>query len=443
VRVGSSIAVAQRARRWSWVLWSGLVLAGCVERGEVLSRNPRATSALDAGRSSSEPVEPFPTQPPTETMQADASPQAGPVSELQGASSISVGGEHACAVFTAGVACWGSNTSGQLGLGDAFDRTAPSLIAGTEGWLWVQAAEQHSCGIDDAGAVYCWGANDRGQLATGDRQSRPEPVAMTLPARAVRLASRFNHSCALLADGALYCWGENFEGQLGQADSFPGDQNPSGADSLVPLEVVGEGWSAVDTGQGHTCAVAADSGLWCWGRNTESELGAGEAIQVREPQRVDAALDWAQVSAGQASTCAIKRDGSLWCWGENVGFLIAEGAPLGVDAEQADAPTEVGTASTWRSISTRTFHSCGLLGSQLWCWGRNIEGQLGLGDLQLRQQPTQVGGAYVEVSAGPFVTCAVTQSGHVECTGKNDVGELGTGDALRRSTFTEIEIVAQ
>ena len=126
-----------------------------------------------------------------------------------------------------------------------------------------------------------------------------------------------------------------------------------------------------------------------------------------------------------------------------MGFDIAEGAPLGIDTLQADVPTQVGTASSWSSVSTRSFHSCGLLGAELWCWGRNIEGQLGLDDWDLRYEPTWVGGGYVEVSAGPFTTCAVTQSGYVACTGKNDVGELGTGDAERRATFTQVARVAQ
>jgi alpha-tubulin suppressor-like RCC1 family protein len=251
------------------------------------------------------------------------------------------------------------------------------------------------------------------------------------------MASRFNHACALSNEGALYCWGENFEGEIGQEDAFPGDQNPTAADALSALRVAGE-WTEVDTGQGHTCAIASEGSLWCWGRNTGSELGGGTEIQVRAPQRVDDALDWAELTSGQASNLALKDDGSLWGWGNNVGYGNGEGAPLGVPTEGVPTPTRVGDQIGWLAPSTRIFHSCALRSDELWCWGRNIEGQLGLGDHELRTEPALVGSGYIEVSAAGFGTCAVSNTGVVACTGKNDVGELGTGDAVRRAEFTAV-----
>jgi alpha-tubulin suppressor-like RCC1 family protein len=50
------------------------------------------------------------------------------------------------------------------------------------------------------------------------------------------------------------------------------------------------------------------------------------------------------------------------------------------DGETHDVPARVGADADWTFIATDTFHSCGLRGEgALWCWGRNAEGQLGVG----------------------------------------------------------------
>lgn len=429
--------------RWAWLM---LLAWGCTEGAEVLTRVRSVATHDDAG-TSGRPQPSEPSQPssvgPKPVPEPAPMPDAGVPDTLTGlkVSLVGVGEDHACALFDGHPACWGSNASGQLGLGDASDRVRPTPLNVAGGWLQIETGSQHSCGVDAEGHVYCWGANDRGQLATGDRQSRSVPTRVPLEGAAVTISTHFDHVCALLADASLWCWGQNFEGQLGQSDAFPGDQNPSGADALQPLQVTGGEWLAVATGQGHTCAIARDRSLSCWGRNSGKELGSGDEIQVRQPLRVGEDTDWARLSAGQGVSCAIKTDGTLWCWGRNIGYADDAGAPLGVDGiEIAAGPTRVGTNQGWLQVNTNAFHTCGVLGDRLWCWGRNIEGQLGLGDLDLRKLPTLVGDGYVGVATGRFLTCAWTVSGAAMCTGKNDFGELGTGDTERRSVFSAVSL---
>jgi alpha-tubulin suppressor-like RCC1 family protein len=177
--------------------------------------------------------------------------------------------------------------------------------------------------------------------------------------------------------------------------------------------------------------------LYCWGRNTDGELGLGPGagIQVRQPARVGSDGNWAHVSAGQGSTCAIKADHTLWCWGMNDAGQLGLG-----DRTSRDQPARVGDAG-WDALSLNTFHACALAGGRLWCWGRNVEGQLGLGDTEDRALPTAVDEAADWSSAGSarFATCAMKTDGSVWCTGANDDGQLGTGDTDRRNTFTRVQ----
>ncbi|MFO0683890.1 MAG: hypothetical protein U0234_17670 [Sandaracinus sp.] len=111
-----------------------------------------------------------------------------PVATLDSVSAIAVasGGTHACALRTSGlVACWGGNTSGQLGDGTQVDRPAPVMVpqptdatAITAGGLSDDGAG-HTCAIDGAGRVWCWGDGALGQVGAGDYLSHTAPTLVT------------------------------------------------------------------------------------------------------------------------------------------------------------------------------------------------------------------------------------------------------------------------
>ena len=93
-------------------------------------------------------------------------------------------------------------------------------------------------------------------------------------------------------------------------------------------------------------------------------------------------------------------------------------------------------------MSLDTFHTCAVdSNADLWCWGRNIEGQLGLGDIEDRVLPTKVqSGGWEQVAVGRFYTCAKKLDQSLWCTGENSVGQLGVGDTARRNEFTRVDV---
>lgn len=348
------------------------------------------------------------------------------------ADALGAGPYHTCAIQGGALSCWGRNDTHQLGTAGTTPVLAPAMLEGTD-WAEVAAGEQHTCARRTGGSVWCWGENGSGQCGVGDTAAPVDaPAFVSTSGAAAQLSTNFDFTCAIYESGALFCWGANAEGQLAQDDPFPGD----GVNRSAPVEVeTAADWTFVDAGQGHACGIRAPGSLWCWGRNSEGELGlgAGAAGQLRTPQRVGDGEDWAEARAGQNHTCARKTDGSLWCWGANDESQLGLG-----DHQTRSEPTRVGDASDWTAVTVDTFHGCGLRApGSLWCWGRNVEGQLGTGDHQEQGQPVQIGtdDDWSQVSAGRFHTCARKQDGTIFCVGQNTYGQLGTGDMQDHDTL--------
>lgn len=332
---------------------------------------------------------------------------------------------HTCAIREHDLYCWGDNRLDQGGGAPDPGKFAHKL-AGPFGS--VCAGEHHGCALRTTGELLCWGSNRSGQLGLGDGTKRTGPTAIAgLRFRALSCGG--DSSCAIDAKGALYCWGDNFEGKLGR------DTAPDPSISFVPLRIeLPDAVSQVSVGQGHTCAITEAGALYCWGRNTDMQVGVSATDpQLRAPQRVDPSFRYRQVAAGQQHTCAIREDGRLICWGTR--------APRAFEGPQPIGPRLIEEATGYDDVQVGWFHSCARKGGTLHCWGRNTEGQLGLGDDLPRAMPTQVGPFtdWEAVTTGHLHTCAA-RLGKLWCWGDNALGQLAPGLGVRRPTPTMIAI---
>jgi len=139
-------------------------------------------------------------------------------------------------------------------------------------------------------------------------------------------------------------------------------------------------------------------------------------------------------SAGGAHTCAVKQDGSLWCWGRNVEGQIGDG-----DYQNKSLPTEI---MSWgvSSVSLGYAHTCAIKkDGSLWCWGKNDRGQLGDGTNTSKNTPVQImSSGVLAVSLGYAHTCAVKQDGSLWCWGDNTYGQIGDGTYISRNFPVQI-----
>ena len=249
------------------------------------------------------------------------------------------------------------------------------------------------------------------------------------------------HSGAVTADSELLAWEDNEDGHLELEDNA----NQSAPAHARNANTGAGNWASVSAGYVNTIAITTNGELWAWGANWDGGLGLGDTVHRNTPRRVGDASNWASSSSNLAAgdrdwasshTLAITTTGELWAWGLNLHGQLGLG-----DTASRNAPTRVDSASNWASVSVGFAHTVAITTSgELWAWGRNQVGQLGLADTANRDTPERVGSAsnWASVSAGSSYTLAVTTNGELWAWGSNWEGRLGLGDTANRNAPTRV-----
>jgi alpha-tubulin suppressor-like RCC1 family protein len=257
--------------------------------------------------------------------------------------------------------------------------------------------------------------------ATSEAQSGTAAVTvLSATFNLTSLAAGFYHTCGLTSGGAAYCWGWNSNGQLGDGTT---------TDRLTPTPVAG-GLTftslAPGGGFGHTCGLTSGGAAYCWGYNGWGQLGDGTTTDRLTPTPVAGGLTFASITAGEYHTCGLTSGGTAYCWGNNDWGQLGDGT-----FTTRLTPTPVAGGLTFTSLTAGGARTCGLTsGGTAYCWGYNIDGEVGDGTSGTwRLTPTPVAGGltFTSLTAGAYHTCGLTSGGAAYCWGLNGYGELGDG----------------
>ena len=322
--------------------------------------------------------------------------------------------------------CWGRNDDGQLGDDSTTDSTTPvQVYGGYTNWDVIATGHKETCAIR-AGRLWCWGDNYYGQLGNNDATHTDEDSPVLVYGGYsdwvdVDMGKAFG--CGLRNSGKIYCWGRNSQGNLGQGtDDVHSD---------IPLQVGTENdWEAIATGNYHACGIRRGQ-MWCWGYNSQGAIGQGHNTTPETlPLQVESATDWFYVTAGDKHTCGLRGSeesgGSAWCWGKNSKGGLGDNTIV-----DANLPQQVdGAATDWTSLSGGYNHTCGIRNGNAYCWGGDVNGSLGNGGSDSQAEtPQQVSGSHtdwMQLSAGKEWTCGRRNNGELYCWGGQSYG-LGDG----------------
>ncbi|MFN5927900.1 MAG: RCC1 domain-containing protein, partial [Roseiflexaceae bacterium] len=223
------------------------------------------------------------------------------------------------------------------------------------------------------------------------------------------------HTCAV-ANGNVWCWGANSNGQLGDGTT---------SNRMAPVYVrTTDGQpltqvSKIVAGYRHTCALVTTT-VWCWGENSQGQLGNGGTTQslYAVPVRTsdgDILSGVSQVSSKYNTVCVVKT-GTVWCWGSTMVY------PTQVLSTLLTAVSRIGVG--WNS-------SCAVQNGYVKCWTNGQPGTLGQDSSNPNGYVVYSDGYFQSILTGVTTldvggahTCAQATVG-VVCWGSNSTGQLG------------------
>jgi hypothetical protein len=153
------------------------------------------------------------------------------------------------------------------------------------------------------------------------------------------------------------------------------------------------------------------------------------------------------LAAGDTFTCAMSSSGNVYCWGGN------NNGQLGVNSTTlSNIPVEVkgllgsGNLSSVTGITAGSLHVCAISDGVAYCWGDNSNGQLGNNTTTEENVPVQVVGVggvgelptEIGLTAGQFHTCSLSSTGTAYCWGANADGQLGNNTVTEEHAPVEV-----
>jgi len=233
----------------------------------------------------------------------------------------------------------------------------------------------------------------------------------------------YGHTCVVFRRREVYCWGANSEGQLGNGGTVPSVSTPARVQGIDDAD-------RVIAGESHTCALHGTGAVSCWGANEWGQLGDGTTRSNFLPERVSGLEHVQLIGVGLGFSCAVTLDRGVRCWGRNDLGQLGRG-----DRDVRRVPElPVLAVRDVVGFGCAHSHACVRSGAPgtmhaVWCWGDDSHGALGRGRLGApAQTPERVSGIddVREVGTGASHTCALKTDGTVWCWGSNFRGQLGT-----------------
>ncbi|XP_073447024.1 probable E3 ubiquitin-protein ligase HERC6 [Dendrobates tinctorius] len=294
--------------------------------------------------------------------------------------------------------------------------------------------------------MYCWGDNRYRQLGLIDKgeedvtftQNDYFSCQMEMGVRKVACGGR--HTLYLQEDGIVLSCGENPYGQLGRKT------NTSSLEQIYSLEA--QTILDVSCGFNHSVAICNEGNIFTWGQGSEGQLGSGQFPQQSPiPRKITGLSDIRiiQISCGHFHTVALSEDSNVFSWGKNDVGQLGLGKQVPNQASPQLVKSLKGVPLVQVSAGGSQSFALSMLGI-VFGWGKNNAGQIGL------QSDTLTAGVFkpyavsslrdkgvIYISCGDEHTAVLSKAGTVYTFGEGSRGQLGKSSVTHTSVPQKIE----
>jgi alpha-tubulin suppressor-like RCC1 family protein len=318
--------------------------------------------------------------------------------DLESVVVISASTRHSLILNSQGqVYSFGSNLTGQLGLGDTIARTRPVLLEDVTGMgriMNLSAGNDHSLFLNSQGQVFSCGSNRFLQLGLGGGENKMIPTLIDIPIPMIAISAGGCHSLLLDSQGRVYSFGSYGFGQLGLVN-VTCQGIPTLIDEIYHNHV---SVIAISAGHVHSLILTSQGQVFSFGGGAHDELGNGGTNNESLPHLIrDISIyPIVAISAGHHHSLVLDSYGQIYSFGGNIigktrmgGHMMSNLIPILINrVDKYNQDTEI---KPMIAISAGGYFSL-ILDSDghLFSCGNNNNGQLGLGDTINRNVPTLV-----------------------------------------------------
>jgi alpha-tubulin suppressor-like RCC1 family protein len=380
---------------------------------------------------------------------------------------------------------WGCGKNGRLGLGrfDSCPLPTRVLAQGDSHCLFVACGEAHSGMIDQEGKVWLWGAGSYGRLGHGEEEDVQVPKQveafdeMTETPGQIRILSialggfhsLFLEEPAALSGRIFSCGSGPAVGSLSEGDNMSVLVPRVLSDSVFGTK---GGIKQMAAGMYHNYVLQENGDLIRWGVGSNGRLGIGEdkvktmsnpethknlkgfaitmhpkafthptekpvrKVVKKDPEEQEGNANTVkQVTCGAMHTAALIKGGQLYVWGSNSSGQLGLGPDPAFSNVWVPRRCVVGNERKVKEIAAGFEHLlCVTTNAECYSWGKGTSGQLGTGRARDSFEPMLVSGLtqVVKVAAGEEHSAAICLdargSGELFTWGSAENGMLGLGD---------------
>ena len=404
---------------------------------------------------------------------------------LSNVKSIEAGGNYAIAVKEDGTAVsWGQNNSSQMATGDVANKLLPvELTYGKDldkidKILDVAAGEASTTIVREDGKVWTVGKNNYGQLGDTSATNKTDFVCISKPTvmienvpirisgigKTEQIKSNVSQGFNLLyntvddTDISYEIKDENIatvDNQTGKITSVKKGKTQvtvkddiSGESTTADVYVLDENdltFPQIESSNYATLTLRANGEVWGYGYNGYGQLGTGDKTNKTVPTYTGI-NNIVQIALGYYHAIAVDKDGYVWTWGTNNYGQLGIGTTGGSSLEkvQVKSPDGEGVLENIIAVAAGNSYSVALdKDGNVYTWGYNGYGGLGLGDKTTRNLPVKVESlqGIKKIEAGANSTFAIDGNGKLHAAGYNNYGQLGDGTTSTRTSFVEVKLL--
>ena len=310
-----------------------------------------------------------------------------------------------------------------------------------------------NCFVDNKGKVYTWGENFYGQLGDGSEDDyRERPICISDISGSVlnekNIINIFSDGDTVMAiddKGKVYTWGDNDDGLLGDGSEDEYKNMPICISDISGSALNGKNMVEISA---RNCAIAIDDEgkVYTWGSNIGGQLGDGSKDEYRNMPRCisdisGSALNGKNIVEIVSESCmiAIDNEGKVYTWGANLNGELGDGTDENRNMPRCISDIS-GSALSGKNIINIVYEMDTVIAldneGKVYAWGRNMEGQLGDGTTEGRNEPICIsdisgnelnGKNMTNIFFDGYTAMGIDNEGKVYSWGENSYGKLGAG----------------